>query len=411
MIDAPKGTFDILPDSSHLWRFIERTAAELAQRFGYGEIRTPIFERTELFTRGVGDSSDIVTKEMYTFMDKGERSMTLRPEMTAPVVRAFIEHRLAPQKLYYIGPMFRYDRPQAGRFRQFHQFGAEIIGGKDPLIDAEVIDLLMTFYKTLGIKDLNLYINSVGDAAARKGFSAALRSFLSSKKESLSADSQRRLETNCLRILDSKDPADHALLEGAPRLDEFISEESRKYLQEVIEALKSIAVHAEVHPKLVRGLDYYNETVFEVTSGKLGAQNTIGAGGRYDGLSKTLGGPDVPGIGFATGLERVLQMIPEKPPAPAPTLFFVTLGKRARAWGFTALHKARGEGISALMDFGGKKIKDQLKMASDCGCRFALIVGDEEMNACSAEFKDLNARTSRTISLDQWLTTTLECIS
>lgn len=407
---SPKGTFDILPSASelwqqsHLWRFFEEKVYAAADLYGFEEIRTPIFERTELFLRGVGDSSDIVSKEMYTFEDKGGRSMTLRPEMTASVMRSFLEHRLdqkgAVHKLFYMGPMFRYDRPQSGRYRQFHQMGAEIIGGKSPLNDVEMIDFALTILDHAGLKNKHLFINSVGDTASRTAFSKALKDFL--PVERLSEDSQKRLLTNPLRILDSKDPRDQELLEGAPRLSDFLSPSSKEHLDTVIAALKDIGYSATIHERLVRGLDYYNETVFEVTAGGQNAQNAICGGGRYDGLLKTLGGPDLPGVGFAMGIERVLQAILKAESVDiqkcVPTLAIISLGDTAKMLGFKILKDLHKQNISALMDYSGKKIKDQLKMASDRGCRFALIMGDEEVQSGQAELKNLASRESKKIS-------------
>lgn len=407
---SPKGTFDILPSSdepwqqSHLWRFFEEKVYSAADLYGFEEIRTPLFERTELFTRGVGDSSDIVSKEMYTFDDKGGRSMTLRPEMTASVMRAFIEHRLDQKaslhRLFYMGPMFRYDRPQAGRYRQFHQLGVEIIGSKNPLYDVEMIDFAFSIYEKLGLSHLHLFINSVGDPAARKAFSAALKEYL--PEERLSEDSKKRYHTNTLRILDSKDPQDQALLEGAPTLADFLSSASQDHLQTVIAHLKELGHTATIHPRLVRGLDYYNETVFEITGGGEQAQNAICGGGRYDGLLKTLGGPDLPGVGFATGIERVLQMLLAQNKAPLKktlmTVFLIALGDSSKELCFKLLKELHSHDIAATMDYSGKKIKDQLKIASDRGCRYALIIGDEELASGLAELKELATRESQKIS-------------
>lgn len=407
---SPKGTFDILPladepwQQSHLWRYFEDKVIQAAHLYGFEEIRTPIFERTELFTRGVGDSSDIVSKEMYTFEDKGGRSMTLRPELTASIMRSFIEHHLAQKaplhKLFYMGPMFRYDRPQAGRYRQFHQFGAEIIGGKSPLCEAELIDFAFNVYEQLDLHQLHLFINSVGDHEARKAFSAALKEFL--PEQELSAESKRRYHTNTLRILDSKDPQDQALLHGAPELKDFLSAASQEHLAQVIEALREMGHPATISPGLVRGLDYYNETVFEITAGSQKAQNAICGGGRYDGLIKTLGGPDLPSVGFAMGIERVLQtllQLHEEPAKPAcADLFLVALGEPAKNLCFKLLKELRRHKISAEMDYSSKKIKDQLKMASDRRSHLALIIGEAEIASGEAELKNLATRESQKIS-------------
>ncbi|MEI6531424.1 MAG: histidine--tRNA ligase [Chlamydiota bacterium] len=407
---SPKGTFDILPlanelwQQSHLWRFFEENVYASTKLYGFEEIRTPIFEKTELFLRGVGDSSDIVSKEMYTFEDKGGRSMTLRPELTASVMRSFAEHHLeqkgALHKLFYMGPMFRYDRPQAGRYRQFHQMGAEIIGGKSPLHDAEIIDFAVSILQKLGLTKLNLFINSVGDADSRQAFSQALKEYL--PENQLSEDSRKRLSTNPLRILDSKDPGDQALLEKAPKLRDFLGSSSQDHLQIVQEQLKTWGHDTIIHPRLVRGLDYYNETVFEVTAGGQNAQNALCGGGRYDGLLKLLGGADLPGVGFAMGIERVLQALIAQEKAPSMpglcSLFLISLGDAAKSLSLKLLKDLRADGISVVMDYSGKKIKDQLKMASDRGCKYALIIGDEEISSGQAELKNLASRETKKIS-------------
>ncbi|MCX6995238.1 MAG: histidine--tRNA ligase [Chlamydiae bacterium] len=409
-MNSPKGTFDILPlanefwQQSHLWRFFEENVYASTKIYGFEEIRTPIFERTELFLRGVGESSDIVSKEMYTFEDKGGRSMTLRPELTASVMRSFIEHHLEQKsplhKFFYMGPIFRYDRPQSGRYRQFHQMGAEIIGGKSPLYDAEIIDLSLYILQRLGLTNLNLFINSVGETDSRRVFSQALKDYL--PEDQLSEDSRKRLSTNPLRILDSKDPGDQALLENAPKLTDFLGSASQDRLHLVQEQLKKWGHATIIHPRLVRGLDYYNETVFEITAGGQNAQNALCGGGRYDGLLKLLGGADLPGVGFAIGIERVIQALIAQKKAPTfpglCSLFLVSLGDAAKSLSLNLLKDLRRDGISVVMDYTGKKIKDQLKMASDYGCKYALIIGDEEIISGQAELKNLASRESKKIS-------------
>jgi histidyl-tRNA synthetase len=419
-IASPKGVYDVLPIGldkndlwrrSDLWQYVESIALNLASYYGFREIRTPLFERTELFQRGVGESSDIVSKEMFTFLDKAGRSMTLRPELTASVMRAFVEkklHQYAPiHKLYYLGPMFRYDRPQAGRYRQFSQFGVEAIGSHSPEQDVELIDFLYTLYQRLGLKNLTLHLNSVGDPECRVGYKHALQEFLHPHKEKLSEDSKVRLEMNPLRILDSKDKGDQALLEGAPSILEFLNEECQSQLNEVCELLQKINIPYSLNAKLVRGLDYYNKTVFEVSAGELGAQNTIGAGGRYDGLLKTLGGPDLPAVGWATGIERIIQtMLAQEvffPEAPAPTLFMIPLGNPAKSYCFNLLKQLRDNKISSEMDFSGKKLKDALRYADQIKASFTLVVGDSELENGQAELKEMSNRTSRKISLSRVL--------
>lgn len=414
----PKGVFDLLPcdpapdgawRSTDLWLHVEQIARTVAAAYGFREIRTPIFERTELFIRGVGESSDIVNKEMYTFLDKGERSMTLRPEGTASVMRAYVEKHLEQtgkcNKLYYLGPMFRYERPQAGRFRQHHQFGVESIGENSPEADVEVIDLLCTFYRKLGLSNLSVAINSVGDAESRAHFRSALSSYLEPFRNSLSPDSQIRLDKNPLRILDSKDPEDQKILSSAPSLEDSLSEEAKSHLREVMTHLKKLGIEAVKSPKLVRGLDYYSGTVFEVASGQLGAQNTIGAGGRYDGLLALLGGPDLPGVGFATGLERVIQtMIGQGVPLPSPQgplLYCIPLGPEALDYGANLVYALRHLLIPAEIDRSGKKIASSLKTATTLCAQYVLVIGEEELKTKTVTLKQLDSRDELRISLDE----------
>ncbi|MBA3958132.1 MAG: histidine--tRNA ligase [Parachlamydiaceae bacterium] len=403
-MNAPPGVFDILPfcskeewRDSYLWQHVEELIRTTARDYGYQEIRTPMFERTELFKRSVGDTSDIVSKEMYTFLDKGERSMSLRPEGTAPVIRAFIEHQLSQaasiHKLFYIAPMFRYERSQAGRYRQHHQFGAEAIGNGSPEQDVELIDLLYTLYQRLGLTNLELVINSIGDAASRKAYRDALQNYLRSFLSQLSADSQTRFETNPLRILDSKDPNDRKILENAPSILDYLNSESTDHFQAVQILLKQLNIPFTVSPKLVRGLDYYNKTVFEIVAGELGAQNSIGGGGRYDGLMKQLGGPDLPTIGFGTGIERIIQtLLKQNVPLPAkegPILFLIALGDDASKACFTILHDLRKAGIAAQMDFGNKKLSKSMQLADQLKAKFVAVVGDDEMRTGEVNLKEM----------------------
>ena len=310
-----KGTRDLLPPESELWTAVESTARRIFARYGYEEIRTPMLEHTELFVRGVGESSDIVGKEMYTFPDKKGRSLTLRPESTASVARAFVTHNLQaeplPRKLFYFGPQFRYERPQKGRYRQFSQIGAELFGDPGPYGDAELLVMLVRFLEALHFEGVTVLLNSVGDQASRARYGEALRQFLEPKKADLSEDSQRRFDTNPLRILDSKNRGDRSLLEGAPSLSESLSEECVEHFEELKRCLDEFGVAYRVDPRLVRGLDYYTKTVFEIVSENLGAQNAILGGGRYDKLVEELGGPSMPGIGFAIGQDRLISLLPE----------------------------------------------------------------------------------------------------
>ncbi len=343
----PPGVFDIIPvdnqemwKSSYLWAYVEQMIRKTAHNYGYQEVRTPLFERTELFQRSAGNTSDIVSKEMYTFEDKGGRSLSLRPEGTAPVMRAFIEHRLdqkrSIQKLFYISPMFRYERAQAGRYRQHHQFGAEVIGNASAEQDAELIDFLYTLYRRLGLKNLTLFINSIGDCTSRQIFRQALKDYLTPYAASLSPESQARLAINPLRILDSKNPQDHVIVAQAPSILDFLSNEAQAHFEELKSLLDLLNIPYQVNPLLVRGLDYYNKTVFEIVAGELGAQNSIGGGGRYDGLLPILGGPDLPSIGFGTGIERILQTMLHQnvwmPSIDHPILFLVAMEKKQKKY-------------------------------------------------------------------------------
>jgi len=400
----PPGVFDIIPvdsqdpwKSSYLWAHVERVIREIARDYGFQEIRTPLFERTELFQRSVGKTSDIVSKEMYTFEDKGGRSLSLRPEGTAPVMRAFIEHRLdqiAPvQKLFYIASMFRYERAQAGRYRQHHQFGAEVIGISSPEQDAELIDLLCVLYRRLGLQHLTLFINSIGDTASRQAFRQALKDYLAPHATALSPDSQTRLEVNPLRILDSKDRRDREIVAHAPSILDFLSEEVRGHFEDLKRWLDLLRIPYQVNPLLVRGLDYYNKTVFEVTAGALGAQNSLGGGGRYDGLLSMLGGPDLPCSGFGTGIERIIQTIlNQNAPIPSPdhpTLFLIPLGERAKEVAFEMLHTLREKGIPSQMEFGNKKLGKTLHYANQIRATYTLVIGDHELDAQEIELKEM----------------------
>jgi histidyl-tRNA synthetase len=422
-VTLPPGVFDIIPNdpkeqwrSSHLWEFLETVTRRIARDYGYQEVRTPLFERTELFQRGVGETSDIVSKEMYTFLDKGERSMSLRPEGTAPVIRAFIEHQLyqtAPiHKFFYIAPMFRYERAQAGRYRQHHQFGVEAIGNGSPEQDAEVIDLLLTFYRRLGLKNLRLCLNSIGDAPSRIAFRDALQNYLKSSYEQLSPDSKTRFHANPLRILDSKDPNDRALLKNAPSILDFLNSECHDHFQAVLKLLDGLNIAYTITPQLVRGLDYYNKTVFEVLAGELGAQNSIGGGGRYDGLLKQLGGPDLPTIGFGTGLERILQTLLKQevalPASPSPTLFLIALGEAAKSHCFALLHDLRQAGIAAQMDFSSKKLNKSMQLANQLRAKYVAVVGDVELARGSVELKEMETGQVTPVSLTS-LFNFLEC--
>ncbi|MBS0651866.1 MAG: histidine--tRNA ligase [Verrucomicrobia bacterium] len=414
---APKGVFDIVPfeqkeedkwRESHRWNYLESILRQTANDYGYQEIRTPIFEKTELFVRGVGESSDIVSKEMYTFLDRAERSMTLRPEGTASAMRSFVENRLYQnpglQKYFYIGPMFRYERQQAGRYRQHHQFGAEAIGIGKAEQDVELIDMVCEIYRRLGLKNLNVMINSVGDAASRTAYKEALVSFLTPHFEQLSADSKVRFSKNILRILDSKDAGDQKILEGAPTILDHLTVDAKQHFEQVLRLLDGLKLSYTVNPKLVRGLDYYNKTVFEITSGELGAQNSLGGGGRYDSLTESLGGPNLPSVGFGTGLERILQtMIKQNAPFPEPphpTLFIVPLGEASLSWAFELVCRLRHEHIRAEIDLSGKKVQQGLQLANQLQAEYCLVIGDEELAQKTGKLKKMTTRESFDVSLD-----------
>ena len=405
----PKGVFDILPKdptqdgewrSSHLWRYVEEMIHSLAKTYGFQEVRTPIFEKTELFIRGVGESSDIVTKEMYTFEDKAGRLLTLRPEGTASVMRAFVEKSLHQiggiHKFYYIGPMFRYERPQAGRYRQHHQFGVEAVGDGSPEQDVEVIDLLCELYRRLGLKNLKVMLNSVGDAQTRAAYREQLRTFLKPKFEKLSKESQIRFEKNILRILDSKEPDDQKLLDGAPSILSLLSDEAKDHFEKVQSLLTQIGIKYEINPKLVRGLDYYSKTVFEVTSGELGAQNAIGAGGRYDGLISLLGGPDLPAVGFAAGIERILQTMLAQhipmPEAPHPKVYFIPLGDSPKKAAIDLIFDLRHKNIAVDIDWSPKKVGTSVQKALQLNATYVLVLGDDELASQKIKLKELATR-------------------
>lgn len=416
-----KGVFDILPKDPDpqgkwrevaLWQHIEKIIRQITHAFGFQEIRTPLFESTELFTRGIGSSTDIVTKEMYTFLDKGGRSLTLRPEGTAPVMRAFIEKHLDQQgpvhKFFYLFSMFRYERQQAGRFRQHHQFGAEAIGIPSPFQDVEGIHLLWTLYERLGLTNLTLHLNSIGCQEARKAFRHALKEFLHPYFHELSQESQERYHTNPLRILDSKNHHDQKLLEEAPTILSFLSEESQQHFDEVKALLEAISIPYHINPKLVRGLDYYNKTVFEVTAEEIGAQSSIGGGGRYDGLMKELGGPDLPAFGFGAGLERIIQtMLAQNvplPPSGRSFFFLIPLGEEAKRVCFRLVSDLRKAQIPVEMDMSEKKLKNALRYADMIGSRFTAVVGDEELKTQHLELKEMATGTVEKLSFDSLLT-------
>jgi histidyl-tRNA synthetase len=397
-INAPRGTADTLPAESWKWQVIERIAREVAGLYHFQEIRTPIFEHTELFHRGVGETTDVISKETYTFNDRGERSMTLRPEGTAGVVRAMIEHNLlaqegSRQKVYYIGPNFRYEKPQSGRLRQHHQFGAEAFGVAAPEQDAECILLQMEFYRRCGVRDLELRLNSLGDFESKSRYRDMLVEFLTPKSASLSEDSQRRLTTNPLRILDSKDPRDQEATVGVPPAVKSLSEKSLKHFERVQALLSNLGVAFRLNPNLVRGFDYYTETLWEVTGGGLGAQNALGGGGRYDNLVEQLGGRATPGVGFGSGLERLLMALDAQGvallDANKPLIWLIAHGDAARAAQWPLLAELRAAGFAADMDLSGRSVKAQFKVADREKAAICLVVGESELAAATVVVKKL----------------------
>jgi len=410
----PPGLFDVVPQSdrepwrsSYLWQYAEEVIRQTAQEFGYREIRTPLFERQELFQRSVGGSSDIVTKEMYSFEDRGGRLLALRPEGTAPVMRAFVENSLqnlgSLHKLFYIGPMFRYERSQAGRYRQHHQFGVEAIGSSSPEQDVEVISLICTVFERLGLQNLKVALNCLGDKESRKEYRKALKKYLKAHLDSLSEESRRRFEANPLRILDSKSPQDRKILEEAPMILDYLSEEAKVRFQKVQQLLDLIDLPYSVNPRLVRGLDYYNSTVFEVASGELGAQNSVVGGGRYDGLLKELGGPDLPAIGFGCGMERLLQtmlgQLVALPRPPHPSLYLIPIGEKAKTACFSLLNILRQSGVAAQMEFGERKLSKAMQHANQIRARYVAVVGDAELESGSVRLKQMESGEELPLSL------------
>lgn len=381
-IKALRGTRDILPEEIGYWQKVEATAREILSRAAYREIRTPIFEETALFERGIGEATDIVGKEMYTFKDRKERSITLRPEGTAGVVRCLIENKLYSQvqRLWYNGPMFRYERPQAGRQRQFHQIGVEVIGTADPRADVEVIAIATDILQTLGLKNLHLALNSVGNSEDRQRYRQALVDYLTPYKEELDPDSRARLTRNPLRILDSKDQRTQEIALGAPKIYEYLSPDSQKHFEQVQTLLTDLGISYELNHRLVRGLDYYTHTAFEMISDHLGAQATVCGGGRYDGLVQELGGPDTPAVGWAIGLERLIILLQQLDAVQttASDFYVVSRGRAAEAQALKIAQKLRHSGFSVELDLSGSAFSKQFKRADRSGAAVCLILGDEE---------------------------------
>ncbi|MBR2449479.1 MAG: histidine--tRNA ligase [Clostridia bacterium] len=397
MINVPKGTKDILPQDSYKWQFVENAARETARLFGAAEIRTPTFEHTEVFLRGVGETTDIVNKEMYTFLDKGGRSITLKPEGTAGIARAFVENGLnnsaLPAKFFYLTPCFRYERPQAGRLREFHQFGVEFLGSRSADIDAETILLAKTFLDKVGIKNVTLYINSIGCKECRKKYEDALKAYLNENYDSLCALCKDRLNKNPLRILDCKNDECKKITEKAPKILDYICEDCSNHLEKVKKLLDIAGVEYKINPNIVRGLDYYTRTVFEFVSENIGAQGTVCGGGRYDGLISELGGTDTPGIGFAVGIERILLLLEntgvniENP--NKVKVYFAPMGEKESEKAFELVSDLRANGISADFDHMGRGIKAQFKYADKIGAEFVAVIGSNELMGGAVKVKKM----------------------
>ncbi|WP_159881198.1 histidine--tRNA ligase [Paenibacillus puerhi] len=410
-IQKPKGTQDLLPGEIEKWQYVESKARELCQRFNYREIRTPVFEHTELFQRGVGETTDIVEKEMYTFLDKGDRSISLRPEGTAGVVRSYVENKLYGEpdvsKLYYVGPMFRYEQPQSGRYRQFHQFGIEAIGSVDPSLDAEVIALGYTFYREIGIKDVTVEINSVGNPSVRAAYREHIQQFFAPVKDQLCKDCQSRYERNPMRILDCK--IDQKYCEGAPTIVEHLDEECRTHFARVQQYLTALGVPFRLNPRLVRGLDYYTHTAFEYKAAGIGAIDTIGGGGRYNGLVGQIGGQDQPGVGLALGMERILLVLQAQGadiPAEKPLdVYLIGLGEAAETRIVGLLHELRLEGLTAEKDYQSRKLKAQMKSADRYKAAYVGILGDNELEKGEIAVKALATGEQETLSLSEFART------
>ena len=403
-ISGIKGMNDILPGEVETWQFLERSAREVFGAFGYREIRVPVVEKTELFCRSIGETTDIVEKEMYTFSDKGGTSMTLRPEGTAPVIRAFIEHKLHTldpvTKLYYLGPMFRHERPQKGRYRQFHQIGAEVIGLDDPKIDAQVLAMLSHFFQVAGIGGVTLQINSLGCPECRPAYRQALLAFLNDRLGQLCADCQRRAATNPLRALDCKVPGCIEATVGAPAVVDHLCPGCALHFDAVRGHLADLEVPFSVNPRMVRGLDYYTKTTFEMVTDRLGAQSAVAAGGRYDRLVADLGGPPLPGIGFAMGEERLALLLADGIAAPpGPQVFIATLGTEAESFGFRLLTRLQRQGIYAEMEYAGKSLKAQLRRADKLGAQKVLILGGDELARGVAQLRNMAAGTQEEVPL------------
>ncbi|HLA27891.1 MAG TPA: histidine--tRNA ligase [Syntrophales bacterium] len=406
VINSIKGFKDILPDETGRWRHIEEKAREVFCCFGVKEIRTPVMEKTELFRRGIGATTDIVEKEMYTLLDRGDESLSLRPEATASIIRAYVEHSMYASdpvaKLFTIGPMFRSERPQKGRFRQFHQINVEFLGLDDPRADGEIILLLTHFLESVGLAGFHLEINSLGCPACRPAFREAILKFLKGSEGGLCKDCQRRLGTNSLRVLDCKLEQCRGITAQVPMILDFLCPDCSDHFSRVRAILDNFGLAYKINHRMVRGLDYYTKTAFEVTAEFLGAQNAVAGGGRYDSLVSELGGPDIAGIGFAIGMERLISLLPEikKYSDISPHLFIAAIGEDAVERAFALCDRLRMKGLRVEMDYTGKSLKGQMKRAGKLGSRYTLIVGEKELTEKKAELRDMEKGTQETIGLE-----------
>lgn len=410
-LQKPKGTQDILPADSAKWQYVENVARETFKKYNYGEIRTPMFEHYEVISRSVGDTTDIVTKEMYDFHDKGDRHITLRPEGTAPVVRSYVENKLfapevqKPVKVYYIGSMFRYERPQAGRLREFHQLGVECFGSKNPAIDVETIAMAYQLFNTLGIKDVTLHLNSLGNTESRLAYRQALIDYLTPMRESLSKDSQRRLDENPLRVLDSKEKEDKVAVENAPSILDYLDEESQAHFDEVRAMLDSLNIPYVIDTNMVRGLDYYNHTIFEFITTIDKSELTICAGGRYDSLVEYFGGPETAGFGFGLGLERLLLVLDkqgiELPVEESLDVYIAVLGSGANGKALELVQAIRYQGFKAERDYLGRKIKAQFKSADTFKAKTVITLGESEVESGQVNVKNNATREEVTVSFEE----------
>lgn len=410
-LQKPKGTQDILPGEAAKWQYLENVARETFKKYHYGEIRTPMFEHYEVISRSVGDTTDIVTKEMYDFHDKGDRHITLRPEGTAPVVRSFVENKLfapevqKPVKLYYIGSMFRYERPQAGRLREFHQIGVECFGSTNPASDVETIAMASHLFETLGIKDMTLHLNSLGNPSSRAAYRQALIDYLTPMREQLSKDSQRRLDENPLRVLDSKEVEDKVAVENAPSILDYLDEESKAHFEAVQEMLTTLNIPFVIDTNMVRGLDYYNHTIFEFMAKVEGSDLTICAGGRYDGLVSYFDGPETPGFGFGLGLERLLLILEKQgitlPIEEPMDVYLAVLGEAANSKALALVQAIRKQGFTAERDYLGRKIKAQFKSADSFNAKTIITLGESEVETGKVIIKNNQTREEMEVSLEE----------